>query len=347
MKWNNNHILRIKVFLRDKEKKSYLTIGKEVFVLWFSKKSFPLYYFGRFLYRKDVKNYKDFLNLKEYYSIIKSKKINNPDIAAILGNKLAFAFFCEKNNVPSPEILGYNLKNVFYHEGKKVFLDSVEQLKIHFDEILKQNNNGSMFIKTLSDSGGKGVFRITKEDVSISENLGEKIMANACIHQGSIKQHEDLNKMYPKSVNTIRIDTYIDNKNTPHVLSTTMRIGSGGNTVDNVSAGGFFVPIDLESGKLLRYTFQSMVHGGKKFTRHPDTDFEFFDFKIPYFEEAKNLCISLCEHIPNRLTGWDIAITPYGPIVIEGNPEPGILVGEYFHGGFSKHPLIKEMLAIS
>ncbi len=341
----NDHFKRVRVFLEDKEKKSYSKIFKEVLQLWYFNKHFPLYYFGRFLYRKDIPNYKDYLSLKQYYRIIKSKKLNKVEFTNILANKLAFALFCEQTKIPAPTVLGYNMKKTFFLGGEKITMDSIEELKQYFTSLFKKNSIDKIFIKTLSDSGGKGVFMVDSNTLDLQDvSLFNKILNSACIHQQGVVQHSAINAIYSKSVNTIRIDTYIDDLNIPHVLSTTMRIGSGGNTVDNVSSGGFFVPADLVSGELLPHALQSMIFGGKKFTKHPDTGFEFRGFKIPYFQEAKDLCLSTSMIIPNRLIGWDIAITPHGPIIIEGNPAPGFLIGEYYHGGYLKHPLGKEML---
>ncbi len=340
------NISRIRVFFKDKDKKSYPTVIKEVIVLSLTKGYFPLYYFGRYLYRKNITNYRDYLTLKEYYSIIYSKVYNTPEYVYILDNKLCFALFCEKNNLPVPKTVCYNMKNTFLGADKKKEIKSKDELIGCIKNVFEKFDYDKIFMKTVSGSGGKGVYLFTKGNVdAIPDTLFKKIIEGTCIYQESVTQHKDLNVLYPNSINTIRIDTYIDDSDQVHILSAGIRMGTGDNYVDNVSSGGLFVPADPETGKLGKYTFQAMIHGGKKHTHHPDTDVEFLGFQIPFFKEVKELCLNLVEHIPNRLVGWDIAITPEGPIVIEGNTQPGFLMGERHHKGYRKHPIGKEMLA--
>ena len=59
---------RLLVFLRDKQKKNYFKIFKEFVNLLLIKKEVPFYYF-KYLYRKDITNYKDYVSTKEAYRI--------------------------------------------------------------------------------------------------------------------------------------------------------------------------------------------------------------------------------------------------------------------------------------
>ena len=68
----------------------------------FVKRELPYYYFGKFLFRKDVSNFKDYLGLKETDSIALSKKFNKYEYTSLLRNKIAFSLFCHKNDIPSP-----------------------------------------------------------------------------------------------------------------------------------------------------------------------------------------------------------------------------------------------------
>ncbi len=346
MKKIKENLSRINVFIKDNDKKGLAVLIKEVIVLWYLRKRFPLYYFGRFLYRRGIKNYKDYLSFEEYTAIIDSPVYNQKEYTGILNNKLAFSFFCEQNNVPSPKTLGYNMKNTFFSPNGQNQVNSQEEFAEFTKVLFRQTDSKRIFLKTLADSGGKGVYLITEDNMdSFSGDLLKKILNSGCIYQEGVIQHDLVNNIFPSSVNTVRVDTYIDNSGKSHVLDAFMRIGTGNNHVDNVSSGGLFVIVDKEKGILDKYALQGMIHGGQKITHHPDTNVEFSGFEIPFFEEVKEFCLELTKQLPNRLIGWDIAITPNGPVVLEGNPRPGFILGEFYHKGYRNHPLGKEMLA--
>ena len=92
-------------------------------------------------------------------------------------------------------------------------------------------------------------FYTTRQNVKFEENflvkIGEK---NDYIIQAGIIQDRELSRIYPNSVNTCRIITEnIDGS--AHVRCAMLRTGCGQNDVDNVSAGGLCVKIDIASGR--------------------------------------------------------------------------------------------------
>ncbi|WP_036679403.1 sugar-transfer associated ATP-grasp domain-containing protein [Daejeonella oryzae] len=342
------NLRRIHVFIKDPYKKGILVMIKDVVNLWAVKRSFPVHYFGRFLYRKDSGNCRDFLNMKEYTSIIRSKKLNNQEYLPLLTNKLSFALFCDKHKIPSPYVLSYNFKNNFFCNGKILRIADKQDLLNYFKEIFETGKRKKIFLKPLGGYGGKGIISLEYPHFETElDKVADDILQHSYIHQEGIDQHPEISKIYPKSVNTIRIDTYIDDSGKTHILGTAMRFGTGGKSVDNVSSGGFFVPVNSVTGCLTDKGTQAMKFGGGRYFKHPDSGFVFKDFEIPFFNEALKLCLDLSTYIPNRLAGWDIAITDKGPLVIEGNHTPYILMGEIAYGGYVKHPLYKELIANS
>ncbi len=339
--WN-----RISVVLNDRDKKSFFVIIKEVIVLWAIKKRFPLHYFGRFLYRKNSGPYKNFLDNKEYNAIIDSKKLNLEEYFPLLDNKLIFSAFCEKFNIPSPKVLGYNFKTDFFHNDKVQRITEIAQMGEYFENLYSSTGTEKVFIKALNGSGGKETHLLERStmDGTLKE-LGGTFLDHAYIHQACIEQHPDINKIYAGSVNTLRLETYVDKNGKPEFLGSFIRFGTGGSAIDNISSGGFLVPVDPATGILSEMGMQALLYGGKKLTKHPDTGFSFKGFKLPYFEESKALCLTLIRYFPCRLVGWDIAITPTGPVVIEGNATPAINLGEMGYGGYAKHPIYKEIFA--
>ena len=337
---------RVSVFLKDKDKKPFLIIIKEAFTLWFLKKRFPLHYFGRFLYRKNSGNYKNFLDMSEYYKIIYSKRLNLPEHLSLIDNKLVFALFCERHNVPTPKMLGYNLKSDFHFEKDFKKVEDLDELETYFIELFKTSGIDKVFVKSFSGFGGKETHLLEKQSIKSSlKELGKSILGQSCVHQVCIEQHPEINKIYAHSVNTIRFETYVDPSGMPHFMGTFIRFGAGGSAIDNVSSGGFYVAVDTKTGRLDKVGLQGMRWGGRQLTNHPDSGFSFEGFLIPYFEEAKALCLRLIKLFPSRLTGWDIAITPTGPLVIEANGSPGILTGENGFGGYVNHPIYQEIIS--
>ncbi len=123
-----------------------------------------------------------------------------------------------------------------------------------------------------------------------------------------------------------------------------MRFGSGSSYVDNISSGGFAVPIDFKTGILHDKGCTAMINGSKTITNHPTTGYLISGFQIPFFQDSIKLCKRFAQYIPNRIIGWDVAITPTGPIIIEGNHDAAIIGGEFSYGGFKKHPVFEEIM---
>jgi hypothetical protein len=153
-----------------------------------------------------------------------------------------------------------------------------------------------------------------------------------------------LNDVFSKSVNTIRIDTYLDKANTAHILSAIVRFGTGNTFTDNTHTGGFYVSLNLKSGKLQGVGRQDIIKGGEEFTEHPDSKMTLEGFEIPFYKEALELVKKATVVLPNRIIGWDIAITNNGPVIIEGNESPSLHVTDVAYGGYLNNKHINEVL---
>lgn len=341
-----DNMYRINVFIKDPNKKPVPLMIKEALDLWWTKGHFPLHYFGRFLYRKGIEHPKDYLDMREFRKIIYSGNMNQQEFYPILNNKLIFSVFAEKHQLPSPPVASYNFRNTFFHDGCQETLTNHKELTAYFMKVMAKSRTDRLFIKSVCGYGGREVFRIRRshcgEDLTLP---GNDIFKNSFVHQEGLDQHSALSAIYPHSINTLRVDTYIDSHGDIHILGAAMRFGSAGGVVDNISSGGFFVPVVPGTGRLQGMAMQGMIYGGRALTCHPDTHFVFKDFEVPFYHEALALCRRFTEKIPLRLAGWDVAITPGGPTIIEGNHTPYLLMSEVAYGGFVKHPLYKDIMA--
>jgi len=147
-----------------------------------------------------------------------------------------------------------------------------------------------------------------------------------CVVQKYATQHEQLASIYPESLNSIRIITFFHNGQAK-ALSTIIRMGAGGNRIDNATAGGCFVGVD-KTGHLKSVAFNDY---GERFECHPTTGVPFKGHYIPDFDRFIQLAESLHNRLVNfsKLISWDFAIDAEGdPILIEKNLSEG---GLSFH----------------
>lgn len=130
-------------------------------------------------------------------------------------------------------------------------------------------------------------------------------------------QHPDLMKLSPSGLNTIRIFTQLD-KGEVKFLGARLRI-TVNSMVDNMAAGNLAAPVDIETGVVNDKAVYSDITREDKET-HPVTGSAIVGFKVPYWSQTLDFIRKAALHSPgNRSVGWDIAITPSGPELIEGN----------------------------
>ena len=181
--------------------------------------------------------------------------------------------------------------------------------------------------KPLEGSSGQGILRFTPEDwqsgpVVFLQLLRDK---NIGILEEMVVQHPVMASLCPTSVNTCRIATLLGDKQ-QGIVYAFLRIGNG-KVVDNVDCGGMAARIDLESGMLKTVGADK---AGNTFDKHPMTGTPIVGFTIPYWEEAKQMCLDAAQKVPQmRFVAWDVAITENGPTFIEGNSFPSHAVPQF------------------
>jgi hypothetical protein len=323
---------------------------KEALHVWVLKKEVPFYYFGRFFYRKNAPDYRKFMSLNEFNKLIayvdyRFAKVST--IKNVLQDKLFFSYHCDKYNISTPEVVSYNFENRFFINGQVTVLKNAQDALDFFKLRMNDLSIDKLFLKLTDNKSGVGaiLMRLEKLEVEI-DSIWIQIKDKYYIHQRVISQHPEINNIYSNSINTLRIETYIDQDDLIHFLGTYMRFGSGSSHVDNTNQGGFYVSVNLDTGTLFKMAKTNLIFGAKDLDRHPDTKFVFEDFKIPYFEESLDLVRHACKYMPGFVGAWDIAITPIGPTIIEGNHRPSFLTGEWSYHGYKNKPIFKEIFSL-
>lgn len=181
--------------------------------------------------------------------------------------------------------------------------------------------------KPLEGSSGQGILKFTEADWAEGPAVFKALLLekNIGILEEIVVQHPEMSKLCPTSVNTCRIATLLGDKQ-QGIVYAFLRIGNG-KVMDNVDCGGMAARIDLDSGKLLTVGADKQ---GSTYTNHPITGTPIVGFTIPYWEEAKAMCLEAAQKVPQmRFVAWDVAITPDGPTFIEGNSFPSHAVPQF------------------
>ena len=181
--------------------------------------------------------------------------------------------------------------------------------------------------KPLEGSSGAGILKYTKDDWA----RGSELFLNRLKQDGIgileeiVQQHPAMAALCPTSVNTCRIATLLGDKR-QGIVYAFLRIGNG-KVMDNVDCGGMAARIDIETGRLQTVGADKQ---GNTFIKHPMTNASIIGFQIPYWEEAKKMCLEASQAVPEmRYIAWDVAITSKGPTFIEGNSFPSHAIPQF------------------
>jgi hypothetical protein len=242
----------------------------------------------------------------------------------------------ESYKVNQPVLLLQYKKGVFYNVAKDII--SEEEV----EQIIANTSAEKLFLKPTQGLGGRGIVVFNKKEKYV-DGKGNIISAAHIVKtigteedyilQEGLKQHELLNAIYPKSVNTFRIMTSLENGRTK-ILYTMLRMGQGGNQLDNASQAGLVCKINPETG-----AFNSVGHTGlgRTLDKHPDTGFIFDGYVFPQWKAVRDFIITTAQKIDSiKFIGWDIAFTETGPAVIEMNAGAGLEYLQDSHGGVRK-----------
>lgn len=134
-----------------------------------------------------------------------------------------------------------------------------------------------------------------------------------------IEMHDELKKIYPGSVNTIRIMVLNRTCFDPKIVQTYMRIGSSKTGVtDNIAYGGLAAYVNKDNGFYDRAALLK-DHRYIRMDNHPDTG-TFLEGFLPNWDIVKEGVLKISKMMPQlEYLGFDIAITEEGFKIVEIN----------------------------
>lgn len=175
---------------------------------------------------------------------------------------------------------------------------------------------GLVVVKPIGLSSGRGIFTIDL-DKHDDTDLKKIINGQNFLIEDKIELCEDLRQLNPPSCNTIRVYTIIDRNGDVVVVDAVLRVGGGNSIQDNFHAQGVVYPIDSKSGRV-KGCGKDLLNN--EYLKHPTSGLYMPGFQIPRWCEVIKFVKEVAKVNKNaRFIGWDIAVTPHGCELIEGN----------------------------
>lgn len=172
--------------------------------------------------------------------------------------------------------------------------------------------------KILDEVEGNGVKVIDYTDFPLSNIKDEydrlKNNRQFLIEQFFV-QNDIMSKLSPKSVNTLRIITFLNDDQEVVIMNQVLKAGLDGE-LDNYGQGGMYTILSEDGRVVLPFIDKQ----NNVYFKHPITDFEFIGFEVPMFDKIINkVKQTALVNKEVRYLGWDFAVGVDDVEIIECN----------------------------
>lgn len=210
------------------------------------------------------------------------------------------------SNVKQPELVGMRIGAGWLDKDLKlVSFAHIQELVAAEPEVVVK--------RAVNSEGGAGVTFLEGSHLSAKfERLVKQIPCDLVV-QKPLRQHPDMAKLHPESVNTLRIVSLLTGEHVK-IYAVCVKIGVGKERLDNACHGGIYCGVRPD-GRLKRNG--SLGDGRQLVTRHPELLYRLEEQKIPHLSNALKLVKEAHAFMGHfRLISWDVAIDETGDAVL-------------------------------
>ena len=213
------------------------------------------------------------------------------------------------SNVKQPELIGMRIGGSWL-DGRlqPVSYESLKKAASAEPELVIK--------RAVNSQGGYGVHFLSGR--TVEKKLDAQIRKIPCdlVIQRPVRQHKDLARLHPESVNTLRIVSLLTREKVK-IYAVCLKIGVGKERVDNGCHGGIYCGVRPD-GRLRK---MGIMDDGRTVECHPQLGYRFDQQKVPCLKNALDLVRRAHPFMGRfRLISWDIAIDEKGEaVLIEAN----------------------------
>jgi hypothetical protein len=294
--------------------------------------AFQLGLFDPHLPPEDSANY---VGRSKFWRLIPA--LNPPSWTALTDDKGLFYRHCMAVGVPVPTLYAIFFPDAAGWSYNQAPLASREDWAAFFIAHLP----AEFFTKPAAGSYSRGVNAFRRDGEQFIDAAGvpytaERLYDALCnvsqdgvVIQQRLRNHPELVRLSgTESLQTVRMITLLDADGSCRILHAYFKCIAGGHLADtyvDTSADGLVgnlqATVGLADGRL--ESARQRSDGSRRmrvFRAHPETHVSFVGFKLPFWDRAcEMVCQSAVKLSPLRTFGWDVALTPEGPVVVEAN----------------------------
>lgn len=217
-----------------------------------------------------------------------------------------------------------------------------------------------LFIKPASGKGGRGAARWKSTGAGYVSACGRELTASGLLDhlrarsnrgdlliQPCVRNHDSLADLNCGALATIRVLTCLNRLGEPEVIGAALRMAvDPSSVVDNLHQGGITAAIDLDTGVLGPASNLGKDARLGWLDRHPTTGAQIAGRRLEWWPQVSDLALRAQAVFSDRLfVGWDLAMTPDSPIIVEGNSSPDLDILQRSSGHGMANGRFAELLA--
>ena len=291
--------------------------------LWVRHGVFPKTYYTYGLYRPgQLRRAPDFLQggeATDLYRLLSARVA--PAEAALLADKSRFEAWLVEKRIPT-------LTTLVEFRGGAVVRSSLPSMTLPRRDLFSKPTGSEAGAGargwTYDGAGWVGPDGRRRGEGELLAELAELSREQGMLLQERVSNHPALAPLAPGALSTIRVLSVRGVDGTVQVVLAVCKIPTGTAATDHMKYGGLAAPVDLQTGRLGPAIRKDEIRFLAPCELHPDTGARIEGFQLPDWERVKRLAVRAHEALDAIVCiGWDVAILEDGPIIVEGNDNPG------------------------
>lgn len=265
--------------------------------------------------REALHDYVYWNDLAGLWAVNERRGADNRDVQ----DKDRFAEICARHGFPHVATLAV------FDGGRQVFPDSrfVPEAPV-------------IWKKALRLKGGAGGSRWARHDAVYRDENGETVPAGRmaerfrnedCLFQPFVENHPAIASISNGTLAALRIVTGMNRKHEAEYVTGLISLPHGPATT---LLGAIMCGVDADTGRIRK----AILRNGESIDTHPDTEAAIPGVALPFWAESVALVLRAHASAFPRFAflGWDVALTPTGPLLLETNSGWGALFHQMLDG---------------